>query len=91
MTLGLAIPYHSHPELLKKTLDSVLRQTSSDWECTVYDDSRDEKCKILVEGFGHPKIKYILNPNSTGMVSNWNYSLQNTKQLQNKKLHPMKT
>lgn len=70
--LTFAIPYHSGPQLLEAAIQSVLRQTSSDWECLVCDDSPDGDA----EAIRHPRVRYVRNPNPAGMVANWNFCLR---------------
>lgn len=48
--ISVIIPVYNRQELVKETLDSVLAQTYSDWECIVVDDgSTDNSWNVLQE------------------------------------------
>jgi len=72
--LTLAIPYHSHPELLRVTLDSVVKQSSPTWEAVVCDDSADESARAVVAQVNHPRIRWVKSP-TKGIVGNWNFAI----------------
>lgn len=75
-----AIPFYKNIAFLEDTLMSILRQSSSDWNAVVLDDSittdEAEKAKSLVQKLGDTRIKYQKNIQNIGMANNWNQGLE---------------
>lgn len=62
--VSVVIPVHCRMELIRETLDSVVRQTYSYWEAIVVDDnSTDDTCEV-VDSFANKdsRIKLIRKP-----------------------------
>lgn len=75
--LTFAIPFYSTPEYLKLAIESVIRQTRTDWKLIVVDDcSPIPGIRDLVEGFKDNRISYSLNPQNLGQAGNWNRCLE---------------
>ena len=77
--LGIAIPFYRNIPYLRAALRSVTEQSSPDWRLWVIDDSAEHEAEATVrEGiasFDDPRIHYLRNPTTLGMVSNWNRCL----------------
>jgi glycosyltransferase involved in cell wall biosynthesis len=58
------------PTFLEATLDAARRQTLSNFELLVGDDSGLEETKALVESIGDERIAYLRNPNRLGPARN---------------------
>ena len=58
---SVIIPAFNRAELLRETLDSVLAQTFTDWECVVVDDGSSEDLSFA--GTLDPRIRLIRQPN----------------------------
>jgi glycosyltransferase involved in cell wall biosynthesis len=55
--VSVIIPTHNRPQLLKRAVESVLRQTYSDWELLIVNDGDDEMLvKVFVSGLDSSKI-----------------------------------
>ena len=52
---------------LREALDSVMAQTSSDWELIVWDDCSTDGSAKIVAGFSDPRIRYFLSPEETSL------------------------
>lgn len=76
MNITLVVPYHANPELLARTLKSVIRQSDSSWVLIVCDDSKDSSALSVVESFSEQRFVYLKNPNPSGMVANWNFGVR---------------
>jgi glycosyltransferase involved in cell wall biosynthesis len=75
--LSLAIPYHSGLDYLDEALASVRAQEDPDWTLVVVDDSPDKRgARERVEGLGDPRVRYLANPGTLGMVACWNRCLE---------------
>lgn len=70
--LTIAIPYYSHRDFLVEAIDSVLAQTSEDWELLVVDDLGPEPAEDLVAEYDDPRIRYVRNEVNLGLAGNWN-------------------
>ncbi|MBP3253725.1 MAG: glycosyltransferase family 2 protein [Bacteroidales bacterium] len=68
MAVSIIIPSYNRAELLKKTLMSVVNQTSSDWECIVVDDMSTDNTKEIVLSFEqeNSQVHYYLNNRKRG-------------------------
>ena len=62
-TVSIIIPTYNRQSLVQETIDSVLRQSLSDWELIVIDDgSTDETGAVLTERYG-TSIRYVYQQN----------------------------
>ena len=69
-TVSVIIPTHNRAELLKRAINSVLRQTFEDFELIVVDDASSDNTPEVVEGIKDGRIQYVrLKKNSGGPVA----------------------
>lgn len=74
--ITFAIPFYSTPEYLKAAIDSVVAQTSPDWELVVVDDKSPHKdIEALVRSYGDARMRYQKNDQNLGQAGNWNRCL----------------
>jgi glycosyltransferase involved in cell wall biosynthesis len=75
-----AIPFFKNTAFLKETLQSLVNQSSTQWQALVFDDSIDpeesESARQTVSRLNHPQIRYHKNPKNIGMANNWNQGLK---------------
>lgn len=57
--ISIIIPNWNNADLIGQTLDSIISQTYTNWECIIVDDVSDDNSKEIVEAYNHPKIEYI--------------------------------
>ena len=50
---------HNGEKFLKKSLNSVIKQTYKNWELIFYDNQSIDKSKEILNGFKNKKIKYF--------------------------------
>lgn len=74
--LTVAIPFYKGHAYLRLAIESVLRQTSSDWRLVVCDDGPEAGTRELVASFRDPRIRYLRNERNLGMAGNWNRCLE---------------
>lgn len=75
--LTFAIPFYSTPEYLQLAIESVLKQTRTDWRLIVVDDcSPLPGIKELVASYKDDRISYSLNSRNLGQAGNWNRCLE---------------
>lgn len=68
-TVSVVIPTCDRPELLKRAIDSVLRQTFSDLELIVVDDGINEKAETSVKTFSDPRVHYLVSGGRGGSAA----------------------
>ncbi|MEJ7663693.1 MAG: glycosyltransferase [Hymenobacter sp.] len=63
--VSVIIPCYNYGWILMETLNSVLDQTYSAWECIVVDDGSSDNTKQIVEEYSRRdcRIKYVFQPN----------------------------
>ena len=68
--VSVIVPAYNTEKFVAQTLDSVLRQTFSDWECIVLDDGSKDNTSVIVKQYCQQdsRIKYFYQPNG-GLAS----------------------
>lgn len=81
--IQIIIPAYNVAPFIQATLDSVIKQTFTDWEAIILDDcSSDDTAKIASKYTNvDSRISFIKNETNLGMIANWNkgISLINAK------------
>lgn len=75
--LTICIPlYKSNISYVKQAVDSVLGQTSTDWELVLVDGSPEPLLAVRewATSLGNTSIRYMFNDNDTSMAGNWNFA-----------------
>ncbi|CAK7038578.1 MAG: hypothetical protein PEPC_01645 [Peptostreptococcus russellii] len=77
--ISVVIPAYNHPELLYKTIESVLRQTFSDFEVLIIDDGSEMDLTETISHFSYdPRLRYTKITHSNANVAR-NYGIQSSK------------
>src|SRR3990172_11479546 len=65
----------NQPELLKQTLESIQKQSFTDWECIVVDDGSTVPIKPVVDAFNDPRFIFHRFDKNRGIPhgANWAY------------------
>lgn len=68
MKIDIIIPTYNRAKIINKTLESILTQTSPDWECIVVDDFSDDNTREIVNGYvlNDSRFSYCLNNHQKG-------------------------
>ena len=62
--VSVIIPTYNYGHFIRETIDSVIRQTYSDWECIVIDNGSDDNTKdVLSDYISDERIRYIYTSN----------------------------
>jgi glycosyltransferase involved in cell wall biosynthesis len=79
--ITVGIPTYNNSLTIGETIASLKRQTFSNWECFVTDDSADEATFLAAQNAiaGDARFTLIKNPNRLGAAGNWNQTLQLAK------------
>lgn len=78
--VSVIIPAYNYAHYLPFTIDSVVEQSLSDWECLIIDDGSTDNTKDVAEKYtvADRRIKYFYKANG-GLSSARNYGLQMAK------------
>ena len=74
--VSVCIPAHNGAAFLQASLDSVLRQTSRDFELIVVDDASSDGTEDCVRAINDKRIRYHRNSERLGLAANWNRCLE---------------
>lgn len=81
--VSIIIPLFNREELIEETINSVLDQTYSNWECIIVDDGSIDDSKLIVEKYieRDPRVKLFQRPAAKikGASSCRNYGLEKAK------------
>lgn len=68
----ICIPTYENAEAFERAIDSLKKQTFTDWECMVGDDSSSDAIRKVVEKVADSRITYFRNNPKKGVPGNWN-------------------
>lgn len=76
MMITTIITTFRRPLLLKRAINSVLKQTHSDFQVCVYDNASDDQTEEIVKTFlkKDSRVKYHRHQENIGMMSNYKYA-----------------
>jgi glycosyltransferase involved in cell wall biosynthesis len=78
-TVSVCIPTYNAERHIEATIESVRRQTYTDWELVVVDDCSTDRTRDLVQSVraksNDPRMRLHVNPSRLGMAGNWNRAL----------------
>lgn len=77
-TISIIIPTYNRSALIKETVNSVLGQTSSDFEILVIDDGSTDNTKQVINEIKDNRIKYF-HKNNGGVSSARNLGIKNAQ------------
>lgn len=78
--VSVSIPAYKQPEVLLRTVKSVLTQKNCEFEIVITDDSNDDSVEAALDCFKtDSRIRYIKNPTRLGAIGNWNASIANAR------------
>ncbi|MBP6754584.1 MAG: glycosyltransferase family 2 protein [Bacteroidia bacterium] len=75
---SICIPTYNQTKYLKRTLDSILIQSFSEYELIVSDDSSNDDVSVLINEYRlkfNDKLKYYRNIPALGAPENWNFAI----------------
>lgn len=72
---SLCIPAFEDAAAVERALACLRRQSVTDWECLVSDDSRSDAVAEVVRACADPRIRYEKNTPALGVPANWNQAL----------------
>ena len=74
--ISVLLSSYNHERYIRRTIESVLNQTYTDFELIIVDDCSTDHSKQVIESYTDPRIRaFFLNPNQ-GMGMAFNYSIK---------------
>ena len=73
------IPTYKRVEKLKRAIDSVLKQTFTNWEIIIIDNHSNDGTKELIISYRNPKIKLLLIRNYGNIAKSRNLGIKKSK------------
>ncbi len=79
--VSVVIPCYNSAQFLEKTIDSIIKQTLSDWELILVDDGSTDETKKIIENWmkKDERIKRVFHDRNYGVAKASNTGLKNTR------------
>jgi glycosyltransferase involved in cell wall biosynthesis len=79
----LGMPAYNRPDVLPRTLESLLSQTYRDFALVIVDDCPSREVSAIVETYAraYPRVTYEANSTRLGMVGNWRKVFERGRQM----------
>ncbi len=77
--VSVVIPTYNRAGMLKRAIESVLRQSYKNFEIIVIDDNSRDKTKETMKSFNDDRIRYIKNKENLGGSAARNIGIKNAK------------
>ncbi len=74
--VSICIPSYKGAAYLPATIESVLRQSHSNFELLIVDDASPDDTAAVVARYDDPRVRLIRNARNVGPQGNWNRCLQ---------------
>ena len=74
--ITVALPVYNGQEFLAQAIDSVLKQTFTDFELLILDNCSTDGTLKIAESFRDPRIRIVSNEKNIGMIGNWNKAVE---------------
>ncbi len=65
--LSIVTPVYDRPVLLRRAIESVLRQDDGDWEMVIVDDGSRESCAPIVATYAEPRLRLFTHAQNRGI------------------------
>lgn len=77
--VSVILPIHNASRYLRECLDSLLRQTWSDFEVLAIDDGSTDDSAEIVKSFSDPRIRLLQNPSNLRLIKTLNRGIQEAR------------
>lgn len=76
-SVSVIMATYNRADTLSRAIDSVMRQTYSDWELIIVDDGSTDETHQILETLDDPRIRIVRHPHNRGMHAAKNTGLDN--------------
>lgn len=77
--VSILLPVYNVAQYIEATIDSILKQTFTDFELLILDDCSTDETAIKIKSINDPRIKFIQNPHNLGRAGTDNAGLQHAR------------
>ena len=77
--ISIIVPTHNRATLLPQAINSVLSQTSEDWELVIVDDGSTDKTGEVLARYDDSRIRVLRHPENRGVTAAKNTGLDNVR------------
>jgi glycosyltransferase involved in cell wall biosynthesis len=77
--VSILIPTFNRSFLLKRSIESALKQSYDNIEIIISDNCSIDNTKQIVDSFTDSRIKYFVNKNNIGPILNWRIALERAR------------
>lgn len=77
--ISVILPVYNSQDYLREAIESVLKQTCSDFELIIINDGSTDNSSAIIESFSDSRIVYINNSKNSGLISTLNEGLRRAK------------
>jgi glycosyltransferase involved in cell wall biosynthesis len=77
--ITIAIPLYNAQEHIGQTIQSVLDQTFTDFECIILNDQSTDQSLSIIQQFDDPRLHIVTHPERLGFLGNWNACLSHLR------------
>lgn len=75
--VSIILPCYNGEKYIAQAIDSVLKQSNTNWELIISDDSSDDNTIDIIKEFSDIRIKFYINSTTNrGIFSNMNFAMQ---------------
>lgn len=78
-TISVLMPVFNAQKDLRQAIDSILKQSFSDFEFLIIDDGSTDQSVEIVESYTDPRIRFLRNPKNLGLVPTLNRGLSEAR------------
>jgi glycosyltransferase involved in cell wall biosynthesis len=77
-SVSVLIPTYNYARYLPETIESVLKQSYTDFELLISDDGSNDGSADIIRSYAarDDRIRFVVQTPNLGMVNNWNWCLQ---------------
>lgn len=79
MLISICIPTYEDVDALRRAVNSIMKQSVSNWECIITDDSKTDNIRKFMSTLSDQRIKYYRNEKTKGVPQNWNKAIEIAK------------
>lgn len=85
--VSICVPAYGNQTGIKRLLDSIKKQSFTDYEVVLTDDSPDDGVKAVALGAGMKRLHYYKNEKRLGATGNWNEAVRRSEGEYIKMMH----
>jgi glycosyltransferase involved in cell wall biosynthesis len=79
IAVSIIIPTYNRADLIGRAVNSILKQTFTDFEIIIIDDGSNDNTPEIIRGFHDPRIKYIRLEQNIGAAAARNMGIREAK------------